>query len=170
MESSNTPEPEQGSPSPAAERHRSPNYPAFSLVVALEKAESFFRKNGRTSVPAAVACTQWDVKITSGTGLRLISTMLAFGLVVEGGVTGKKSLRISDRAFVLLRHPDKTSAEFQEALRDAALSPRIHFEVAEHYKEHWPEDGVLGWELQNHWKFNPAVVDTVICEIKETFE
>lgn len=158
---------QQDSTPNADKRHRSPNFPAFSLAKAIERAGILYQHERTSPVSPAIACEHWAVKVTSSSGLRYLSAMRSFGLIEDAG--GGR-VKLSERGQVLVRHPDKDSPEYVSALRAAALAPRIHAEVwAKYESDGLPSDKNLAWELESAWKFHPSAIDGLIAEIKDTF-
>src|SRR5258707_323295 len=156
-----------GTAAPANTRHRSPNYPSVSLVKAIELAGRLYEQNRMATVAGAVACKLWGVKITSSSGMRLLSAMQAFGLIEVQGAGDARAVKLTDRSRVLARHPDRSSAEYRDALRAAAQAPKLHAELLAKYgASGLPSDEALRWALENELKFHPDSLDDVIEEVR----
>jgi hypothetical protein len=104
---------------------RSPNYPAYGLAETIEMAKAIWKEEARTTVSPDVAVKALRHRSLNGTARRKLSSLKAFGLLEElknGGV------RISDLAMRLL-HQAADSAEYREAIREAALKPGLYEEL-----------------------------------------
>jgi hypothetical protein len=154
----------------AGPRQRSPQHPAFSLAEAIEKARKLMEEENATLVPASVALEHWGYSAKSSSGLRTIASMLEYGLVDDQGAGSEKKVRASERARLLVRHPDHSSDEYVSALKDAALSPAIFRAIYEAYPDGLPTDATLTWELERRWGFGPTAIPNVIASLRETFE
>jgi hypothetical protein len=163
---------EQDAPSVARpSKPRSPNHPAFSLPKALEKIELFMAKARMSPVPPHVACDYMKVKATSSSGMRWQAALQEFGLLMAEGRGKDKTLKATEIARILVKHPDKSSEEFRQALRNAALAPSIHQRVWALRAEdgHLPPDESLRWTLcGQEWGFSEYAVDAFIAQFRET--
>jgi hypothetical protein len=144
--------------------HRSPNYPAFGLVSALEKIRKIYESEKRTPTTADVIVSHLGYKHTDGPGGRALSCLRQFGLLEEHA--GK--LRVSDVAFSLLHLPDE-DAEKAELLKRAALTPNLYRQLREEFPESAPSDPTLKSNLLRRG-FNPDSVDGVIADFNATME
>src|SRR5690606_37816723 len=123
--------------------------PAFSLPKALEKIQLFMEKARMSPVPPHSACGYMQVKATSSSGMRWQSTLQEFGLMEADGRGKDKALKATELARVLVKHPDKQSEEYRQALHAAALAPNIHKRVwgLRGPDGHLPPDESLRWKL-----------------------
>lgn len=159
---------EQAATAAKVPKHRSPKYPAFPLEDAVERAKQMYAKANRHAVAVPVACDAWGVSPNSGTGQRVISTMVEFGLVEAIGRGEGKRLRLSDHGHTLAAHHDSQSEQYLRAAREVALTPSAHRRVWEHFGGDIPnDDGAVGWELQQ-WNFSPSAAKTLIQELRAT--
>lgn len=165
---------QDATPAPAAAtkttRHRSPNYPVISLGKGIELATKLYAQDHSTAVPVSVACGHWGVKITSSSGMRLVSAMQSYGLIEIVGAGAAKKLKLTERGLILVRHPDKASVAYRDALREAALAPKIHEEIWNEYEATGlPSTQSLHWSLESDWKVHPESIPALIAELVETF-
>src|SRR3984885_10371082 len=153
-------------PVPARKKaaHRSPNYPAFGLVSALEKIRKIYESEKRTPTTADVIVGHLGYKHTDGPGGRALSCLRQFGLLEEHA--GR--VRVSDLAFSLLHLPDEDS-EKAELLKKAALTPNLYRQLREEFSESVPSDPTLKSNLLKRG-FNPDSVHGVIEDFKATME
>lgn len=166
-EMANTPDAEERE---TARRQRSPQHPAFSLKDAIEKARLLYEKVGNTKVSAFVVVSYWGYSEKSSSGLRAIATMADFGLVSVDGTGDAKRIGISDLGRILVRHPDSQSEEYRDALVKAAMSPKIHRDLREHFSSGLPnDDGALAWELEQKFEFQPSAIPAFMAQLRETF-
>lgn len=144
-------------------KHRSPNYPALSLPVAIDKVRTLYDFDKRNPTPPEVIAKHLGYGPTSGSGKRVLSALKAYGLLEERA----GSYRVSDLAIKLLHlpegHPDRPAA-----LQEAALGPEIFREMLAKYKDGLPSDETLKAELITQRGFNPASVEEFVRNVRET--
>lgn len=149
-------------------RVRSPAYPAFDLEAAVGHAQAIYDRERRHSAPVAVAAGHCGTALTSSLGLRLISGLKQFGLVVEEGRSADRQIRLSDRALDILLAESTDSPERIEAVRQAALDPKIHKQLWEHYAGNLPSDESMRVYLIRKLEFNDKKVDRFIRQFRAT--
>lgn len=149
-------------------RTRSPAYPYLALPEALERTAQLRRAEGRHAVSVSVAMQHWGYKAESSTGYSCIAALKKFGLVDEEGVGEDREVRLSSLALAILLDGDEGSPERAEALRTAALNPRIHAELWERYGPELPSDQTLRRFLILEKNFNETAVDEFIAEYRAT--
>lgn len=148
-------------------RVRSPAYPAFDLEVAIGHAQAVYDKERRHAAPVAVVARHCGTELTSSLGLRLISGLKQFGLVVEEGRGEDRQVRLSERALdILLAESD--SPERVQAIRAAALGPKIHRLLWDHYEGNLPSNDSLRVHLIRKLEFNDKKVTRFIKEFRAT--
>jgi hypothetical protein len=149
-------------------RVRSPAYPAIDLKTAISKAEIIWKHEKRTAAPVAVVTKHCGLDIKSSGAQRLISALKQFGLVVEHGGGDDRKVKLSDRALdILLADPDDAPRR-TEAIKAAALSPKIHKNLWDHYNGELPSDATLRAYLLRDLEFNDSHVDSFIKEFRST--
>lgn len=149
---------------PKKAAHRSPNYPAFDLTVALEKSRVIYDEDKRTATTPEVIAGHLGYKHTDGPGGRALSCLRQYGLLEESA--GK--LKVSDLAFNLLHLPneDRNKAVL---LKQAALRPNLYRALHEDYPDGIPSDPTLRSNLLNRG-FNPDSIEGVIADFKTTLD
>src|SRR5438270_6210135 len=140
-------------------RVRSPAYPAFSLKVALDKAQTIYRHEKRTAAPVAVVTKHCGLDIKSSGALRLIAALKQFGLVVELGSGDDRKVKLSDLALDILLSDSDDSPKRAAAVKVAALSPKIHKNLWDHYNGELPSDATMKAYLLRELEFNDTQVD-----------
>ena len=149
-------------------RTRSPAYPYIALPNALEKAAVLWQVEGRHAAAVNVAMQHWGYKEDSSTGYSCVAALKKFGLVDHEGMGDTRQVRLSDLALTILLDKDPDSDERRDALRAAALGPRIHTELWERYGTELPSDQSLKRYLVLERGFNEASVDELLEEYKQT--
>lgn len=84
--------------------------------------------------------------------------------------TGVGMVQLTPRALDIAIDSKETSAEWQKAVCDAALSPPIHRKLWDRYQAELPGDDELRRYLIRELKFNDNTVDQFIAEYKETVD
>ncbi len=149
-------------------RTRSPAYPYIPLPAALEKAAVLWQVEGRHAAAVNVAMQHWGYKEESSTGYSCVAALKKFGLVDHEGMGENRQVRLSGLALSILLDKNPDSPERRDALRAAALGPRIHAELWERYGTELPSDQSLKRFLVIERAFNEAAVDELLDEYKVT--
>ncbi len=149
-------------------RTRSPAYPYIALPSALEKAAVLWQVEGRHPAAVSVALQHWGYKEDSSTGYSCVAALKKFGLVDHEGMGETRQVRLSGLALSILLDKNPDSPERRDALRAAALGPRIHAELWERYGTELPSDQSLKRFLVVERSFNEAAVDELLDEYKVT--
>lgn len=151
-----------------AARVRSPAYPAFDLQTAIEKARTIYQHERRTAAPIAVVTKHCGFDISSSSGLRLIAALKQFGLAIEQGGGDDRKIQLSDVALDILLAPSEDDPKRIAAIKRAALSPKIHKKIWDHYKGELPSDGNIRAYLVRDLEFNDTQVGKFIKEFRST--
>lgn len=151
-----------------AARVRSPAYPAFDLKTAIEKAHEIYRHEKRTAAPVSVVAKHCGVDITSSAGLRLIAALKQFGLAVEQGSGEDRKIQLSELALDIELAPAPDDHKRIAAIKRAALSPKIHRKLWDHYGGELPSDANIASYLVRDLDFNDAQVNRFIKGFRST--
>lgn len=144
---------------------RSPSFPFISLPEAVHRARELHDAERRNLIPADVAVAHWGYSVKSSGGRQTVAALRAYGLLEE--VRGE--LRLTDRAQnIVLREPG--SAERNDLLRQAALSPPLFSKLWERYGPDLPPDKNLRSWLVLELKVNERSVEGLIGSYRETIE
>lgn len=151
-------------------RQRSPAYPFISLEPAIKRAKEFYDKEQRNAAPLKVAVRHWNYEEKSSGGLQTAAALLNFGLLSDEGTGEKRKVRLTDNALRILLDDRMDSPERAEAIRTAALRPKIHQQLWKDYKNDLPSDANLKHRLILDWKppFLSNSADAFIKEYKDT--
>jgi hypothetical protein len=147
---------------------RSPAYPAIDLATALKRADVFFQHERRNPAPFSVAVQHWGTTEKSSTALLTAAAMKAFGLMAEGDGTPDRRLQLTELALRILLDKRPDSTERAEAIKRAALMPRMHQILWDKYGNELPSDANIEHELVWEWKFNENSVTDFLKEYKAT--
>ncbi len=134
----------------------------------MEKAAILWRAEGRHPVAVNLALQHWGYREESSTGYSCVAALKKFGLVDHEGMGESRQVRLSNLALTILLDNDPGSADRRDALRNAALGPRIHAELWERYGAELPSDQSLRRFLVLERSFNEAAVDELLEEYRAT--
>lgn len=110
---------------------------------------------------------KWGFKGDSGNGMKIIAALGYYGLLDDQGSAEKRKVRLTEAAErILLDH--KGSKVRQEAVAEAALSPRIYNELWKDWEGQLPPYEEMRSHLIFEKKFNEKVVSDVIADYKAT--
>ena len=149
-------------------RTRSPAYPYLDLRTALDKAATLWKAEGRHPAAVNVVMHHWGYKEESSTGYSCMAALKKYGLIELDGTGENKQIRLSSLALAILLDENPDSPDRLDALRTAAMGPRIHAELWERYGAALPSDQSLKRYLVLEKSFNEAAVDELLAEYKQT--
>jgi hypothetical protein len=143
-------------------RDRSPNYPAISLPVAIERVKSWYSTVHMLNVPRNQAAKMMGYSSENGAALSAISAELKYGLLVKMD----NGYQITNRATSLLLPND--DREKAQAIWDAASSPAVFVELMDTFPGIIPEDSdIAGYLLRRG--FGDIASRSVSRAFRETF-
>lgn len=148
--------------------HRSPAYPAFSLKQAIEKARTFFQKEGKHEAAVNTAAIHWGLSATSSTRLTTVAALKAFGLMSDSGELATRKVQLTPLGLSIIQDERKESPERDMAIKQAALRPKIIAELWAKYGNELPSHDTLVHFLKVEKSYNPNSVEDVIRIYKET--
>jgi len=144
-------------------RSRSPNYPALSLPIAIEKVGILYKNLHTHAAPRDVVAKGLGYQSLSGPSATVISALVKYGLIERSG----EGWKVSDRSLRIL-HPHSPN-ERSVAIREAAHDPGLFAELFERFGEHAPNDDLLHNYLARK-AFVPSAVPLVILAFRDTLE
>jgi hypothetical protein len=150
--------------------HRSPSYPAINLKAAVDRAQTFYMYEKRAEASVSVAAQHWGYKVSSSGGRQVLAALISYGLMEDRGSNEQRYVRLTDLAFQILLDERPDSVERVDALRRAALLPKIHAELFAHWPDGLPSTPNLRHYLLVAKKFNDNAVDDFIKELRITAE
>lgn len=147
-----------------------PRYPFIGLPEAVERAKVFFQEEKKNPAPVAAAVKHWGYADKSSGGRQTVAALIHFGLLRDEGSSEQRRIMVTPLALDLLLHPEG-SADWLEAARTAAKSPKLFADLMSKYQPHeLPSDSTLRHYLVAQRSLNPSVVDTVLKNFKATLK
>jgi hypothetical protein len=149
---------------------RSPKHPAFDLEQAIKKAQAFYERDSFHYVPASVALQHWGYSPKSSSGIRALAALLHFGLLEyeKEGAGDSRRVRLSELGTKIVTASEH-SDEYVEAVRLAALNPKLYAELWKKWGPNLPSDESLEYQLvRGGWDFNRDSVRGFIRDFKST--
>jgi hypothetical protein len=148
-------------------RHRSPAYPFISLTKAIERIQAMHDAEGRHAARFDVLAKRWGFAAQSSSAAQTVGALRQYGLLeVEKGMGFDRTFRLTDRALRILL--DKRPGERTKALQDAAKAPKLYGDLWEKWGGVLPSDENGQSHLTVDRGFNPAVVESLLANYKET--
>ena len=148
--------------------HRSPSYPAIDLKMALDRARTFYQHEKRSAASVLVASQHWGYSFSSSGGKQALAALISYGLMEDKGSGDQRHVNLTDLAFRILLDERPESSERDEALRRAALMPKIHAELFGKWPDGLPSNPNLRHYLLIEKKFNENAVDDFIRQLRAT--
>jgi hypothetical protein len=151
-----------------AQEGRSPSFPFVDLKKALERADTFRQVEGKHLVPVASAKKAWNLGDETAAGRRTVAALTQFGLFHDEGFGEARKVKLSEMALNILLDKQPQSAERDELIRRAALTPPIHKELWGKWQNELPSDATIETYLVRDRGFSSNGALDVIAEYKNT--
>lgn len=130
------------------------------MEAAIDRARTFYGKEGRHAAPTSVAIDHWGFKAWSGNANVTLAAPIKFGLMEAMGKAEKRTVQLTELGLRLVRegNPNRVTD-----LRMAVLMPRIYAELWAYCEEKGgiPSDANLKWWLQQREFTEGAVGDFI---------
>lgn len=117
------------------DKSRSPRYPSINLAEAVDRIKTIYEKEHTHRANREVIARDLGYAGLNGASAAVIGSLRQFGLLESAG----DGLRVSDIATTIVELPPG-SPERVEALREAALSPKLFAELNEFFGPKLPSD------------------------------
>jgi len=148
---------------------RSPNFPVTDLRNAVELAKKLEDRAQQHPLPIEDVVTRvFGLKTGSSYGRQIVAALRQFGLVQVRGAAAHQMVQLTPEARkIALSHGDS-----EELVKEAALNPRVHSNIWEHYNGQLPPDETLNHYLLSEYQppFNKTSIDRFLSQFKETLE
>ncbi len=150
-------------------KDRSPAYPGINLQTAIKRTDELYARARRGPASFPVASGYWGYKHTSSGALITVAALKSFGLVAElEPGPGGRNIQLSDLGARIVMDKRPGSAEREQAIKQAALTPKIHAALWKQYNGQLPPDSELQHRLLWDWKFNENSIPSFIKEFRDT--
>jgi hypothetical protein len=149
-------------------RERSPNYPGLSLETALERAKTLLKEEGRNAAPVSAIVKHWGYNPKSSSGLIALAALRYFGLLDHEGTGEDRHGRLSKLALSILLDERPNSLERAEAIKTAALEPKLYGDLWREYAGHLPSDDTLRFQLRSKRGFTDTAATDFIRKFRAT--
>ncbi len=125
-------------------RPRSPGYPAIDLGTALQRAVELYKVAPRHPVPLSVAAEEWGFSAKSSSTKTVAAALKRFGLVRDVGSSEKRQLELTDAGRELaFLNEERDADRWRQLVLQAAMQPKIHRQVLDHFGGPLPDDRVV---------------------------
>lgn len=114
-------------------RFRSPPYPALSLGKAIGRAKELYDKAQHHVVPMHVLANAWGYTTKSSAIHSTSAALKHYGLLNDTGSGDKRRYNLTEQALRIIKDPVPNSPKRMDALKRAALAPKVHSELWEQY-------------------------------------
>jgi len=147
---------------------RSPEHPVIGLEEAVKRAQEFYDHESVNYAAVDVAKKHWGYGPLSSSGMRTLAALIHYALLEETGAGKERRVRLTKlaRAILLDRREDPT--ERNEALRVAALNPKLYETLWKQWGPTLPSEASMEFDLVQKYSFNPDSVRAFIKEFKAT--
>jgi hypothetical protein len=121
-----------------ARKERSPSFPFISLKKAVERAEEMAAAHKRSPARLPVVGETWGYGAKSSGLLQTVAALKAFGLIEDIGGGADRRIQVSDLGWRILS--DARPGAKEQAIREAAIKPRLIAEYTAHWVPERPSD------------------------------
>jgi hypothetical protein len=151
-----------------AKKHRSPTYPGINLQQAIKRTAEFYEKEHRNPASFKAAVSHWDYSEKSSGALVTAAALKSFGLLDEIDSSAGRTFQVSQLGLKIVADKRPESVSRMDAIREAALKPKIHAEIWKQYNGRLPSEAELRFQLENKWSFNLNSIEFFIKELRDT--
>lgn len=129
---------------PATTRRASPGYPTLDLRTAIERTLDLYKASPKHPVPLPVAAELWGFSPTSSSSKITAAALKRFGFVRDvGGGEGRQLALTDEGREVAFYSDDRENERWTELMQDAAVEPKIHRQVIDHFGVPLPDERVV---------------------------
>jgi hypothetical protein len=147
-------------------RVRSPSFPFIGLRKAIERVRIIAEQHGRHPVDLTAAGETWGYSPKSSGLLQTFAALRAYGLIEDIGPAGERKIRLSDLGWRILQ--DTRADARQEAIREAAIRPRLIAEYAIKWLPSRPSDDECILALHVDRGFSPQAAKQYLKVFDQT--
>jgi len=148
-------------------RHRSPSYPAIPLKDAIDRANVFFKKEGKHKATIATAAAHWGYSAASSGRLTTVAALKSYGLMEDSGEGAARKVNLTPLGLSIVQDERSVSPERDAAIRQAALLPKTMSDLWGKYGTDLPSNDTLSHYLKVERDFNPNAISDVIRIYKD---
>jgi len=125
-------------------RRASPGYPTLDLRTAVERTLDLYKASPKHPVPLPVAAELWGFSPKSSSSKVTAAALKRFGFVRDVGGGGGRQLALTDEGReVAFYSDDRENERWTELMQDAAVEPKIHRQVIDHFGVPLPDERVV---------------------------
>jgi len=135
-----------------APRFKSPPYPYLDLEAAIERARELATVAKGFAVPVPTIAKAWKFSEKSSSTVKVLGALNQFGLIQDEGPAGAKSYKLSDLAEAIITDNRPESKDRDEAIKAAALQPKVFQELWERFHKAEVDQTTLEYELTRNRK------------------
>lgn len=141
---------------------RSPGYPFIPLSKALARAREFYVAQRHHPAPMAGAVGLWGYKSKSSGGLQTVAALKSYGLLEDEGSGDQRQVKLTDLALRIIRDERDPSPDRDAAIREVALSPKIHSYLREKWGPTLPAITTVSYNLVHDRGYTESAARDVI--------
>lgn len=149
-----------------SKRTRSPSYPSAALPDVIAHTQAIRENEGVGWANRDVVIGHFGLSPNGSTGLRALAAQLHYGLLEEEGTGKARQFRLSTLGRDLVMNPDEQAR--RQAIRRAALSPRIYSLLWEEWGGRFPSEAQMEFDLEAKHGFNRSAIAGFIEDFKTT--
>lgn len=133
-------------------KERSPNYPFVPLRKAVERAEALHSNHKKEAARLVAIAPSWNYGPKSSGLVQTVAALKQFGLIEDFGSGDDRKVQVTDLARRII--VDQRPGAREEALKEAARSPKLFGEFIEKWVPDRPSDAHCISELELDRGFN----------------
>lgn len=125
-------------------RRASPGYPMLDLRTAVERTLDLYKASPKHPVALPVAAELWGFSPKSSSSKVTAAALKRFGFVQDVGGGGGRQLALTDEGReIAFYSDDRENERWTELMQHAAVEPKIHRQVIDHFGVPLPDERVV---------------------------
>lgn len=149
---------------------RSPSYPTLPLSDAIERAKTFYKKEGKHETLVPTAASHWGYGPKSSGGLSTVAALKAYGLMGDRGNGADRKVFLTQFGLSIVQDERIVSPDRDAATKRAALTPKIMSELWNRYQDDLPSKDTIYHFLRVEKDFNENAVADVVSIYEKNIE
>jgi hypothetical protein len=114
-------------------RFRSPPYPYIGVGRAISRSEQLYNAVRNHAAALPTAAKAWDTGPKSSATMQTVGALIQYGLLTDDGSGGARRIKLTPLALKIVMDKRPSSAERDEAEKQAVLMPKVFAELFEQY-------------------------------------
>jgi hypothetical protein len=157
------------STAPAPKSVNARNVPYIPLDDAVEKAKILYQKARTTPIKCHTAATYLGFSPKSSSGNLVLAALKKYGLLQFEGNSEGRQVRLSELGCQIVRDQRDSSPDRDARIRQAALTPKVHRELWDQWRDSLPDDKTLLTYLTMDKEYSEEAANLLVRVYRRTY-